>query len=166
MYLVRHAIAEDSAEFALIEKNDDLRPLTSAGRSKMRIGAKGMQRIVPEIDILVSSELVRAVETARILHKRYANAELARTSNLNPGNDLNITLRWLQGLSKYEKIMLVGHEPDLGELMAFLLTGTKSVNSVFKKGSLAVIHFPNGIKPGTATLRALLQPSHLRTIGA
>ncbi|HEX4469200.1 MAG TPA: phosphoglycerate mutase family protein, partial [Gemmatimonadaceae bacterium] len=67
LLVIRHAIAEDKERFAASGRNDDLRPLTEEGRSKMRRAAQGLRTVVGRIAHLASSPLVRARETAEIV---------------------------------------------------------------------------------------------------
>ena len=69
--VVRHAIAEQREEFARTGKDDSQRPLTHDGRRKMRRGAVGLRAVVPAIDVLATSPLLRAVQTAEILAAVY-----------------------------------------------------------------------------------------------
>ena len=69
--VVRHAIAEQREEFAPTGKDDSQRPLTHDGRRKMRRGAVGLRAVVPAIDVLATSPLLRAVQTAEILAAVY-----------------------------------------------------------------------------------------------
>src|SRR5882724_2462532 len=64
LLVVRHAIAEDPAVFAATGRSDAERPLTEKGRRRMRRVARGLKKLVPAIDGLATSPLVRAVETA------------------------------------------------------------------------------------------------------
>ena len=65
--VIRHAIAEDRDVFARTEKDDDERPLTDEGRKKMARGAQGLHTLVPKLDLIASSPLVRAQQTAAIV---------------------------------------------------------------------------------------------------
>ena len=53
--------------FSRTGKPDALRPLTRAGRKKMRRAARGLARLVPHLDALATSPLTRAVETGEIV---------------------------------------------------------------------------------------------------
>jgi len=64
LLLIRHAIAEDRFEFARTGQSDYYRPLTERGRARMARGATGLRTLVPDIDVLATSPLTRAVQTA------------------------------------------------------------------------------------------------------
>ncbi len=63
LYLLRHAIAEERSN----DGSDSARALTPEGAEKMRIGARGLQRLGVHLDRLLTSPLTRARETADIV---------------------------------------------------------------------------------------------------
>src|SRR5436190_1246413 len=75
LLIVRHGIAEERETWA--PRNDDLRPLTEEGKKKMKEAAKGLHALVPKLEVLASSPLTRAVQTATILAKEYDKNEPA-----------------------------------------------------------------------------------------
>jgi len=62
--LIRHAIAEPRPDEGGNQPDDRLRELTSKGRKRMKRGVKGLAKTVPTINVLASSPLVRAQQTA------------------------------------------------------------------------------------------------------
>ncbi|MGH7674557.1 MAG: SixA phosphatase family protein, partial [Gemmatimonadales bacterium] len=71
LLIVRHAIAQDRDEHATSGQDDSLRSLTREGRVKMRQAAKGLHRLVKTLDVLATSPLARAAQTAEILGAEY-----------------------------------------------------------------------------------------------
>jgi len=65
LYIIRHAIAESLGKEN--EFSDDRRALTEEGRDRMREIAKGLHRLGAEFDLILTSPLVRAVETAQVV---------------------------------------------------------------------------------------------------
>ena len=65
--IVRHGIAEDREASNRAAPDDALRQLTKEGRQKMRKAAKGLKRILPALDLIATSPLMRAAQTAEIL---------------------------------------------------------------------------------------------------
>lgn len=165
LVIIRHAIAEQREIFAEEGKNDSLRPLTNRGRKRMKENLRGITRVVPSIQLLASSELTRAIQTAEIVHKAYAKAKLCQTPTLNPETAYSDFLTWLRSQTKYESIAVVGHEPHLGELISYLVHGNAKESYLVKKGSLAVLHFHTAPIVGTARLQCLIQPASLRQMG-
>jgi phosphohistidine phosphatase len=84
LLVVRHAIAEDREVFAKSGKDDSERPLTPAGRRKFKRAACGLHRLVRTIDLLATSELVRAVETGDVLQRTFGIGKAARLAELAP----------------------------------------------------------------------------------
>ena len=68
LLLIRHAIAEDRFEFARSGQSDYYRPLTDRGRARMAKGAAGLRTLVPDIDVLATSPLTRAVREGAICY--------------------------------------------------------------------------------------------------
>jgi broad specificity phosphatase PhoE len=64
LLLVRHAIAE---ERGAAWPDDDQRPLSHDGARKWKRAARGLARVVPSVDLLLTSPLTRTFQTAEIL---------------------------------------------------------------------------------------------------
>ncbi len=136
VYILRHAIAAPRG-VKLFPRDD--RPLTEEGIEKMLKGAKGIIRIVDYVDIILTSPLVRAVDTAEIVAKALnVESKLQICNELAPGSSLNNLLAYMVKFKKLNSIMIVGHEPDLSYFASALL-GKKSSIIEFKKGSLCCI---------------------------
>ncbi len=165
LLVVRHAIAEDRDAFAATGRNDDERPLTEEGARRMAAGAGGLLRVVPELDVIASSPLVRAVQTADILAKAYGHEDVERVPALAPGGDFDAVVDWLERHDPATAVAVVGHEPDLSELVSYLLVHASAPIFSFKKGAACLLEFEGKIGPGEADLRWLLAPKHLRALG-
>src|SRR5262245_16485802 len=83
LYFLRHAIAADEAPDGL---GDASRPLTKEGITKMQAGARGFRRLGLQLDVLLSSPLTRAHETAAIV-ARELDLEPQLADELAPGCD-------------------------------------------------------------------------------
>lgn len=164
--LVRHAIAEDREAWAERSDDDGLRPLTDDGKEKMRRAARGLAVLEPGVNLLASSPLVRARETAEILAAAWGGKEISITSHLAPAADRRALQAWLARRRVGETVALVGHEPDLGDLAAAWLAGSSGSFLAFKKGGAALIEFSGGPGAGTGVLRWFVTPGQLREIGA
>jgi phosphohistidine phosphatase len=162
--LVRHAPAGDRQEFARNGKADSERPLTREGRAKMRRAAQGVMSLVPELDMIVSSPLTRAMQTARILAASYSDSDITRLDSLSPGGSHDATIHWLAKHSNLRTVALVGHEPGLSELFSNLVSGSDDTLTDFKKGGMALVTFQGKPAPGGATLNWLVTPAILRAI--
>jgi phosphohistidine phosphatase len=156
LFVIRHAIAVPGS--MLLADAD--RPLSPQGRERFSQAVLGFRRLKVRFDRLYHSPWLRAVETAELLApvldgKAVGSAALARA----PSQDL---LDALVG----ERVALVGHEPWLGELVAWLTTGAPPDGSVFafKRGGVAWLE--GQPQPGQMVLQAFLPPKVLRVLGA
>ena len=162
LLIVRHAIAENKETFALSGEGDELRPLTSRGRKKMRKNLIGIKGICPHLDEIITSPLTRAVETAKIIRKEYPKAKVVAYDELKPGSKMAPLLEILRQYKKKEAIAVVGHEPHLSQLVSFLVMNRQRSCVTFKKGAVCLLEFRDKIDKGCATLVYLLQPLALR----
>ncbi len=161
--LVRHAKAEPRPRLGLLRKNDE-RPLTSGGRKDMAKAAKGLKRLVPAIDVLATSPLARARETAEVLARRYDHDDIVDVAALSPGGEPQALVEWLRGQRKDAVVALVGHEPDLGGFAGYLLTGRRESFLPFKKGGACLIDLADGPVADGGRLEWLLPPGALRKL--
>jgi phosphohistidine phosphatase len=160
LIVVRHELAAPASP----ELDDAARPLTARGRKRARKLARGLSALELRFDRLYHSPLLRALETAEALHplvdgETRVSAELAAA----PSRAL---LDELEG----ERAVLVGHEPWLSELIAWLVLGWQVIETdrsdgsfALEKGGVAWLH--GEPEPGGMTLRALLPPRTLRALG-
>jgi len=163
--IVRHAIAEDRIAFAKSGKSDDERPLTAEGHSRMQRAARGLRSLVPTIDLIATSPLKRARQTADIVAAEYETKPVKTVPPLSGDGDLDGVIDWLGRQGAGLTVALVGHEPDLSTLISHLLTGTSSAAVTMKKGAVCLLEFEGEVKAGAAVLRWLLAPKQLRAIG-
>lgn len=161
--IIRHAIAEDREVFARTRQDDDLRPLTDKGRERMHRGARGLARLTG-VDLLGYSPLTRAVQTARILGQVFSGCETLEIPELSPGRGPETVTTWLGYVSQEARVALVGHEPDLGELVAWLTTGVARSFVKLKKGGAVMLECPERPAPGSAYLHWVLTPKQLRLL--
>jgi len=162
--LVRHAIAEDRLVFGAQHSNDDLRPLTKKGKRRMQQGGLGLRKLEPEVDYILSSPLTRAVETADILAKIYPQASTAITRALAPGASREQLAGQLQSLPRESTVALVGHEPDLSELIAWLCTGSNFSFLRFKKGAACLLECIGQPGAASAEMQWAVTPRQLRAL--
>lgn len=161
--LIRHARAQERSARTTLAQRDHARRLTDAGRKDMRRAAKGLRKIAPDLDILASSPLVRARETAEIIARVFGGPAITELAALAPGVTPEELLGWLreQGANS---VALVGHEPDLSRMAAYLLSGEARGFIELKKGAACMIEFDSAPAAGTGTLSWLLAPGQLRRL--
>lgn len=163
LYIVRHAIAvpRDSSG-----GEDDDRALTEEGVAKMQQAAAGLRGLDYIPELILSSPLLRARQTADILLKAFGKGiELKIVPTLAPSGERQELYR---DIALYEKrlksLMLVGHQPSLGEIAGDFAFGSPEHFVEIKKGGACVIELESVRGTPKGSLVALLTPSILRTI--
>lgn len=164
LLLIRHAPAEDRERFAREGRPDEERPLTSEGRKRMARNARGLVVATPQIDLLATSPLVRARQTAAIVAEAYEIERVEVTDRLSPESAPVELLRWLRGQRGREVAALVGHEPSLSRFIGYLLSASPDSPFALRKGGVCALRLPR-LTAGAAELRWVLSPSLLRVLG-
>src|SRR5262245_14262699 len=161
LYLVRHAVAEARGD---AWPDDAKRPLTEDGMARMRKAARGLARLGVTLDVVLTSPLVRARQTAEIvveaLHPRPA---LVSTESLSTDGSYAAVVAELEKHVRKTRIALVGHEPAIGELAARLIGSRHAIE--FKKGAVCRIDVETLPPAGPGDLRWLMTTRILRAIG-
>jgi phosphohistidine phosphatase len=163
LLVVRHAIAEDREAFATTGRDDALRPLTADGVRKMRRGARGLRTLVPSIDVLVASPLTRAADTADIIRAEFGLDAAETNTVLEPDRPVADVAAWLRTLES-STVAIVGHEPQLGRLVTYLLGGGDRTGIVLKKGGACLVEFDGAPTDGAGRLVWAVPPSVLRDL--
>ena len=118
VHLIRHAEAIDRSQ-EIIEAH---RHLTCRGRTRFRRVAASLKKLGIDPDIIITSPLIRAVQTADILAETLRfSGELLVSPLLASGFDRSRLFELLFGHAQAKEVVLVGHEPDFGELVRDLL---------------------------------------------
>jgi phosphohistidine phosphatase len=164
LLVIRHAIAMAQEGFASSGADDALRPLTDEGRRKMAAGAKGIRELVPTLDVLAASPLVRAQQTAAIVAEAYGDVRVVTTPSLRPDSAPKEFLAWLK-TQKGDVVAVVGHEPHLGMLVTWLMTGLTESRVPLRKGGACLLELAAPPREGDAMLQWALTPSQLRRMG-
>jgi len=164
LLIVRHAIAQNRLLYATSHKNDDLRSLTPKGRRRMGEADRGLRHLVPAVDLLTTSPLVRAVQTAEILAETLGGPAPVQVPVLAPGSGPRDVGRWLATQIDTALLALVGHEPDLSQLISWLTTGTSGGCVHFKKGAACLLECRSLPEAGACRLLWLLAPRQLRML--
>lgn len=166
LLVVRHAIAEDGRALGKQTREDAARSLTKEGRRKMERAVLGLRQLVPEVNLIASSPLRRAVETADIIARAYGTIRVKRVGELAPGSGIDRVIEWLRGQATRETVVVVGHEPDLSFLVCALVCGTDNPFLELRKGAACLLKCRGRVARGAATLEWLIQPRQLRRLGA
>ena len=157
LVIVRHAIAVDRETTDL---PDEERPLTRKGIRRFRAAARGLARLLPKPDMIFTSPLRRARQTARIAARAWGGPDPVEAVALAGGAFEEVAVT-LGGFPEEAVVAIVGHEPQVSEVLARLVGGADAERLVFKKGGVAVVDVPGRLEDG-GTLVAYLPPSVLR----
>ena len=151
LYFLRHADAEPAGV-----GGDRARHLSAEGRAAMRGAAPLWTRLNLRPDVVLSSPLPRALQTAELLVDGIGMARPPiADERLAPGADWADFARALADHNDARRVLFVGHEPDLSAVIAHL-TGAASVR--MRKGGLACVEFPGTPEPGGGELAWLIDP--------
>ncbi len=160
LYLVRHAVAfkRDPERWP----DDSRRPLTPRGEAYFRPAASGLGRMVPQVELLLSSPFERAWRTAEIL----AEVSSWPAPQVFPALEPDVSRRKaaiaLESYAGAGSVALVGHRPGLHELASYLLTGDVGGADInIEKGGAVYLAFDGVPEPGAGVLRWLLTPKDL-----
>ena len=160
IYVLRHGIAVERGTPGYKKDND--RPLTKEGEEKMYQIAQAMLAMDLKFDLILSSPYVRAAKTAQIVASELDD-EVTFTESLEPdANPLGLISQIND--EKPQRVLLVGHEPDLSRLISLLMTGATAAAIELKKGGLCKMSTDKLIFGQCATLNWLLTPKQLRAL--
>jgi phosphohistidine phosphatase len=152
LWLLRHGEAEphDSAP-------DGDRRLTARGEAQSRAAGRALTALGLEFQMVFTSPKVRARETARLVCAALA-AEPIEHEALSEGFEGSDALELMAAAGEDKRILLIGHEPDLSQVVHDLTGGRVAL----KKGGLAGI----ALDRRSGALVALLRPRELDRIAA
>ena len=159
IYILRHgeAVGED-----FVGGSDEARILTPKGEDSVRHAAQGMTRLEIKPEIIWTSPLSRAAQTARITAEVLRCEKVVKVcKELEPGADPGILAGLIQQETDGESVMLVGHNPDLELFVQYLISETDQANISLKKGGLVVIEVDRPIHQGCGTIISLWTPKQL-----
>ncbi len=165
LLVIRHGAAMDRDEFAETGQSDDLRPLTAAGKREMKRVAKGLRAEIGSVDVLATSPLVRAVQTAEIVADAYGIDITEKTTSLVPDAAFEEFEEWCTKLRNKEVVAVVGHEPHLSSLVTWLLSGRRESRIRLKKAGACLVEFDSEVRHDSGTLNWLQTPRQLEARG-
>jgi phosphohistidine phosphatase len=161
LYIVRHAIAAERGDEW---PDDDKRPLTEKGIARFKDGLAGLAWLDVTLDEIFTSPLVRAKQTADLLAAGLpGKATVKLLPALAPGTSPDEVLGHLARAAKRRRIALVGHEPGLGELAAYLLGAKRPLE--FRKGGVGRIDLQSLTEERAGSLIWFVTPKMLRQVG-
>ena len=158
VYFIRHGIAVERGTYA----DDEQRPLIEKGKVKTAKVAERLLVTGLKFDLILTSPLVRASQTAEILKQAGLSKTIETFTPLKPDGEIAKWLEWLESYQQKKpksKIALVGHQPDLGEWIEMLIWGNVKNQLVVKKAGVIGLEIPNiGTPISRSTLFLLASP--------
>jgi phosphohistidine phosphatase len=146
LYLIRHGLAGERTNWP----NDSERPLTEEGCQKTLKVARRLHRLGVRFDLILTSPLVRARQTAQILQEAKLSRQIEEFTPLAPAGDLEDWVNWRSN-SQYNRskscLALVGHQPDLGNWAERLVWGSSQEKLVVKKAGVIGLKLPESGPP-------------------
>ena len=162
LYLIRHGLAAERGDDY---PDDSKRPLTSKGIAALKKEAHALATLGVDFDQIISSPLVRTRQTAEVFAQHLpSNPPVALSDALAPAGAPAAVFQELGKHMRKERIALVGHEPNIGELAARLIGARVPLE--FKKGAVCRIDFEVFPPKGRGSLRWFLPPRMLRKLRA
>ena len=164
LLILRHAIAfpHDAKRWP----DDTLRPLTAKGMKRGRQAAAGIRRIARRPDRVLTSPLIRALDTAKLFAQAARWPEAVECAALAPGRHPEEVLAALRREgAEAECVAVVGHQPHLGTLLALCLRGEAQPQALeLRKSAIACVWFDGPPRAGRGVLTALFPPRALRKL--
>jgi phosphohistidine phosphatase len=164
LYFIRHGIAADRGKYS----NDEERPLIDEGKRKTEKIALKLREIGVKFDIILTSPLVRAYQTAEILLEKGCGDRLEIFPPLAPDGDFDEFQEWLSSYrekrynSGAEAIAAVGHQPDLGSWAELSAWGEIRDRLILKKAGIIGLDLPlQGSLLSNSSLFLLTSPKWL-----
>ena len=162
LYIVRHGIALDALTAGI---SDFERPLTDEGIEKLKGIGKGLRLLEVRPEIILTSPLIRARQTAEsLVESLQCGARIEESASLRPSAKRAEIYRELQEREKLAGILLVGHQPSLGEIAGEIAWGSAESALDFKKGGACRLELSELRPVPSGRLLWLLTPAILRKI--
>ncbi|MCP5464002.1 MAG: phosphohistidine phosphatase SixA [Deltaproteobacteria bacterium] len=150
-FVLRHSEAEPKGG----DKVDHERRLVASGEASAYRQAKKRISQLDGLEAILTSPALRAKETADIFASVLGKPEIVEECDfLNPISEPMTILRELRRYQDRENIMVVGHEPNLSQIVSLLISGTNMASIRLKKSGLAVLDVAE-FSPGYGRLRKL-----------
>ena len=165
VYVLRHGVAEerDNRKYP----NDDDRPLTWEGSLKLAQQVKGLSALGLSLDVMITSPLLRAAQTAQIVRDGLSSPGEQATSNaLVPEAHPYLLLEELASRhSSMDNVMVVGHEPHLNSFVSMVVSGDPTVLIRLKKGALCKLRLVSLDGTRCGWLEWLMTPDQMIRLG-
>lgn len=158
LYFLRHGDAVESNHF-----HDSQRPLSEAGKRDIQSVARFLRSSNASLELILSSPLVRARETAEIVRTALHLPMILTTDALISGSSLRELFAFLNS-QRARNLLLVGHEPQLSSAISVLTGGDNHFRVEMRKGSLARVETDLPVRKGHAVLSWLMTVDQMASL--
>ena len=157
LYIMRHGNAEPTAD-----GGDFHRKLTATGsRDVLKVGSA--LQALGGVDIIVHSPLIRTTMTAALVGEQLKSTpDIIVSEALRSGASADEMIRELGVYSSFEKVLFVGHMPDVAEFSSRLGSKDLLAGLIFSPGSVVACSFSGPVGPGTAKILWSHQPATIQ----
>ncbi|MBZ0187743.1 MAG: phosphohistidine phosphatase SixA, partial [Candidatus Obscuribacterales bacterium] len=144
-------------------RHDGQRPLSEQGIIETNMMGSALKTLGCKPNPIISSPLVRACQTADIF-KEHLGGDHKITGCLAPGGGPEEVFDYLEKYEDNDEVMLIGHEPDIGEIVAELVGGSKQFCMPFKKTAVCLVEVADMPPVLAGSIVWLLTPSIIRAL--
>lgn len=161
LYILRHGEAESIGSKY---PSDAARPLTPVGRERVEQSTSGMMTAGVSVGKIVSSPLLRARQTAEIVHKGLEVTTDLEFSDALATGDIGRIVNTVRAHASSENVMLVGHEPTFSRLISVLASGVPDTVFDLQPGGLCKLTLESLDVGQCAAISWLLTPVQLASL--
>ncbi|WP_408097196.1 SixA phosphatase family protein [Peredibacter sp. HCB2-198] len=160
LIFLRHGLAE--GHFSFDQDADFERELTDEGIKRLHKTFKQFKKVQDNIDVIFSSPLARAIQTAELFWSYYQESDLEMMADLDILDDPRHLVEYISFLPTDGTYVFVGHDPHITKVIAALLALHPEHDFMtIKKGGICVLE--GGMWKGF-TMELLISPKFLRTV--
>jgi len=160
LYILRHASA---GVRRLDPRLDVKRPLDKEGKEQCLLIARYLNALRLQFDLIVSSPLKRALQTASLVGTEVAyDSKIQVTDAISPSGTVAGFQTLVASLATHDNVLLVGHNPNLPQFLGSLICSPRAASIRMRKGAIARVDCT--LRP--AQLISLVDPRMLRQIYA
>jgi phosphohistidine phosphatase len=121
-------------------KLDAKRGLIKEGKEQCMLMARMLSALKVQVDVIVSSPLKRALQTAQFVGTELGyEAKVEVSSALGPDGDFAAFQKLVEKYADREGVLIVGHNPNLFKFLGRIITGNGGAGVRMRKGSVARI---------------------------
>jgi phosphohistidine phosphatase len=162
LYVMRHT---DAVPVGGVVTRDAERVLSVRGGEDAVLMGRVLARLDPFIDIVVTSPLVRAIQTGEAVGTGVSDHPIFHVSNnLLPGFNEKNLLEEIIAISGGGNVIAIGHQPDLTRFISFLVSGGVPSGIAMDTGAIAHVRLQMDPTRREASLRWLMTPATVKSL--